>query len=91
MSVTLQAAVHLGHDFEENLRSIKSRPLKSVKQFKKVRSNGFWNHVILENWIGSTGNRWNSSGHFSQDSQRLGILDEIQKTMMIELKCEPEH
>ena len=32
MSVTLQAAVHLGKDYTENLRSTKNQPLKSVKQ-----------------------------------------------------------
>ena len=32
----------------------------------KVRSNGLWNHVISENWIGSTGSRWSSSGFFSR-------------------------
>ena len=32
MSVTLQAAVHLGQDSSQNLRSIKNQPLKSVEQ-----------------------------------------------------------
>ena len=32
MSVTLQAAVHLGQDYTGNLRSIKNQPLKSVRQ-----------------------------------------------------------
>ena len=32
LSVTLQAAVHLGKDYTENLRSTKNQPLKSVKQ-----------------------------------------------------------
>ena len=32
VSVTLQAAVHLGQDCSGNLRSIKNRPLKSVNQ-----------------------------------------------------------
>ena len=32
MSVTLQAAVHLGQDCSQNLRSTKNQPLKSVKQ-----------------------------------------------------------
>ena len=32
MSVTLQASVHLGQDYSQNLRSIKNQPLKSVKQ-----------------------------------------------------------
>ena len=31
MSVTLQAAVHLGQDYSQNLRSIKSQNLKSVE------------------------------------------------------------
>ena len=32
VSVTLQAAVHFGQDHSQNLRCIKNRPLKSVKQ-----------------------------------------------------------
>ena len=32
MSVTFQAAVHLGQDYYQNLRSIRNQPLKSVKQ-----------------------------------------------------------
>ena len=41
----------------------------------KVRSNVLWNHVILEYWIGSTENRWNSSGkltriHYIGNSRR---------------------
>ena len=36
MNVTLQAAVHLGRDFMENLRFTKNELLKSVKQFFKV-------------------------------------------------------
>ena len=32
MSVTQQAAVHLGKDYTENLRSTKNQPLKSLKQ-----------------------------------------------------------
>ena len=32
MSVTLQAAVHLGQDYTENLQSTKNQPLKSVRQ-----------------------------------------------------------
>ena len=32
MSVTFQAAVHLGQDYTGNLRSIKNQPLKSVRQ-----------------------------------------------------------
>ena len=35
----------------------------------KVRLNGFRKHITSKNWIASTGNRWNSSGQFSQDSQ----------------------
>ena len=31
MSVTIQAAVHQGKDYTENLRSTKNQPLKSVK------------------------------------------------------------
>ena len=36
MSVTLQAAGHLGKDYSENLRSIKSQPLKSLRQLFQV-------------------------------------------------------
>ena len=36
MSVTLQAAVHLGKDYTENLRSTKNQPLKSLKQVFQV-------------------------------------------------------
>ena len=32
MPVTLQAAVNLGQDYSQNLRSIKNQPLKSVEQ-----------------------------------------------------------
>ena len=32
MSVTLQAAVHLGRDYLQNLRSVKNQSSKSVKQ-----------------------------------------------------------
>ena len=32
MSVTLQAAIHLGQDYTENLQSTKNHPLKSVRQ-----------------------------------------------------------
>ena len=34
---------------------------------------------------------WNSSGKIFPGFTLLGILDEIQKTMTTELKCEPEH
>ena len=37
MSVTLQAAVHLGQDYSGNLRSTKNQPLKSVSYFKRLR------------------------------------------------------
>ena len=33
MSVTLQAAVHLGEDYTENLRCSKNQPKKSLRQF----------------------------------------------------------
>ena len=36
MSVTLQAAVHLGKDYTENRRSTKNQPLKSLKQLFQV-------------------------------------------------------
>ena len=32
MSVTLQAAVHLGKDYSENLRSTKNQPKESFRQ-----------------------------------------------------------
>ena len=37
MSVTLQAALHLGKDYTENLRSTKNQPLKSLRQFFQVK------------------------------------------------------
>ena len=36
MSVTLQAAVHLGKDYTENLRSTKNQPRKSLRQLFQV-------------------------------------------------------
>ena len=36
MSVTLQAAVHLGKDYTENLRSTKNQPKKSLRQIFQV-------------------------------------------------------
>ena len=36
MSVTLQAAVHLGTDYTENLRSTNNQSKKSLKQFFQV-------------------------------------------------------
>ena len=36
MCVTLQAAVHLGKDYTENLRSTKNQPLKSLRQLFQV-------------------------------------------------------
>ena len=36
MSITLQAAVHLGKDYTENLRSTKNQALKSLKQLFQV-------------------------------------------------------
>ena len=36
MSVTLQAAVHLGKDYTENLRSTKSQSKKSLRQLFQV-------------------------------------------------------
>ena len=51
MSVTLQAAaVHLGKDYTENLRSTKNQPLKSLKQFFQVTERlitdqtNYWSH-----------------------------------------------
>ena len=59
MSVTHQAAVHLGQDYTDNLRSTKNQPLKSVKQWSqtterlvedKVETTGLstidWNHPV---------------------------------------------
>ena len=41
-----------------------------LNQFKfgKTTLNGIWQHVSLKIWIGSAGNKWNSSGKFFQDS-----------------------
>ena len=36
MFVTLQAAVHLGNDYAENLYSIKSQPMRTLKQLFNV-------------------------------------------------------
>ena len=36
LSVTLQAALHLGKDYTENLRSTKNQPKKSVRQLFQV-------------------------------------------------------
>ena len=36
MSVTLQAAVHLGKDYTQNMRSTKNQPLKSLRQLFQV-------------------------------------------------------
>ena len=150
VSVTLQAAVHFGKDYTENLRSTKNQPKKSLRQeFQvtqkwiidqteitgittiawrqpmwrettlltdslqlpkptssltqchvwggmvldqskrgKARLNGFWKHVIKKIWIGSTGNKWNSSGKFTR-IHFMRILDEIQK-MRTESKFSPE-
>ena len=48
----------------------------------------FGNTVISENWIESTGIKWNSSGNDLPGFTELGILDEIQM-MMTESKSEP--
>ena len=32
MSVTLQAAVHLGNDYAEKLHSLKNQPMRTLKQ-----------------------------------------------------------
>ena len=134
MSVTLKAAVHLGQDYSQNIRSIMNQPSKSVDQlfrtteklikdhteiaglstidwnqptwknhlhcvielFKlwnpkptsfpnrcyvwealvlyqskhgKTKLNGIWRHAISKIWIELMESRWNSNGHFSQDSQ----------------------
>ena len=134
LSVTLQAAVHFGTSYTENLRSTKNQSKKSLRQsfqvtqklitdqteitgittidwrqlvwrettqltdravqFATAKTYVFsgsvlclggistepdkaWEsqdlmvlvkHVALKNWIGSTRNRWNSSGQFPQDS-----------------------
>ena len=39
MSVTLQAAVHLGKDNTENLRSVKNQPMSTYEIFETVISN----------------------------------------------------
>ena len=36
MSVTIQAAVHFGQDYSQNLRSIKNLLLKSVEQLLRT-------------------------------------------------------
>ena len=41
MSVTLQAAVHLGKDYTENLRSDKNQPLKSLRHLFRVTERLF--------------------------------------------------
>ena len=46
------------------LGGISTEPVKAGK----AKSNGFWKHVISKIWIGSTGNKWNSSGKIFQDS-----------------------
>ena len=133
MSVTLQAAVHLGKDYTENLGSTKNHTLKSLRLISsdwevdhrsdrrywtdhdwlaavyverddsvnwqscstlqllkptsfltqyyvwevsvtnqskhgKAGSNGSWKHVMSKIWIGSTQNKWSSSGQISQNS-----------------------
>ena len=40
VSVTLQAAAHLGKDYIENLRSTKNQPLKSLRQLLQVSERG---------------------------------------------------
>ena len=42
MSVTLQAAVHLGQDYTENLRSTKNQPLKSAGQWFQTTEKFFF-------------------------------------------------
>ena len=120
LTVTLQAAVHYGKEYTENLRPTKNHPLKYLRQLFQVterlitdqteitglttidwqqptdravqfasaktyifsdsvpsgryqrRTNEslgkqdqmVFGKVILKIWIGSTGNRWSSSGHF---------------------------
>ena len=39
MSITLQAAVHLGHDYAENSHSIKKQPKRTLKQLFNVTEN----------------------------------------------------
>ena len=140
MSVTLQAAVHLGRDYSMNLRSVKNQSSKSVEQLfrtterlikeqtettgvstinwdqrmwressllcdRAVRTMNSKTYVFtdsvlclrgsspeavqacknkikryletryLKNWIELMENRWNLSGHFSQDSLHWEILN----------------
>ena len=41
---------------------------ESIDPLKKKIVSGLWVPLNVENWIESTGNRWNSSGNISQDS-----------------------
>ena len=55
MSVTLQAAVHLGQDYSQNLRSIKNQPLKSEKQScrttEKFVKDQVEKHRFVHDWL----------------------------------------
>ena len=42
--------------------------LTNQSKLRKAGFHVFWKHVISKIWIGSMGNRWSSSGKFSQDS-----------------------
>ena len=47
MSVTLQAAVHLGKDYTENLRSTKNQPKKSLRQLFQVTERFITNRTEI--------------------------------------------
>ena len=47
MSVTLQAAVHLGKDYTENLLSTKNQPKKSLRQLFQVTERLITNHTEI--------------------------------------------
>ena len=54
MSVTLQAAVHLGKDYTENLRSTKNQPKKSLRQLFQVTERLTTDRTGIAGLIGSS-------------------------------------
>ena len=87
MSVTLQAAVHLGNDHTEN-RFVWEASVMNQSKLGKAESTFFWN--TLSQRFGWDRRRADGVGveNFA-GSTTLGILDEIPK-MMTKSKCEPE-
>ena len=61
---------------------------ESIDPWKKKIVSGLWVPLNIENWIESTGNRWNSSGNISQDSLHYRFSPRFRK-MMNEMQCEP--